>query len=255
MSRDDYLVERVHLGEASPEEEAEIRQDPALLARVQELDEQSALFRATFPADEQLEAIQRKLHVAETRDAVRRRNRTLGAVGLFMPLAVAAAVLMISPELIRGEPDSPMENRAKGLDTPTLAIHRKIAGDDPEPLTSGTIAAAGDVLQLSYRSGGAAHGVVASVDGSGNVSLHHPASVTDTTALSAGGFVELPHGYALDDAPRYERFFLVTGDAPLDVRAVLSAADALPDGTSSTTPLELPEGLGQTSFLVRKATP
>jgi len=255
MSRNDYLVERVHLGEASPDEEAELRQNPGLFKRVQELDEQSALFRAAFPADEQLQAIQRKLHVAETRDAVRRRNRTLGAVGLFMPLAAAAAVLMISPELILGEPDNPMENRSKGLDTPTLAIHRKVAGDAPEPLTSGAIAAAGDVLQLSYRSGGAPHGVVVSVDGKGNVSLHHPASVTDTTALSADGFVELPHGYALDDAPRYERFFLVTADTTIDVRAVLAAADALPDGTSSSTPLALSEGLGQTSFLVRKATP
>jgi hypothetical protein len=172
-----------------------------------------------------------------------------------VPLLAAAAVLMITPEWIFGERDNPMENRTKGLDTPTLAVHRRVAGDAPEPLASGTVAQAGDVLQLSYRSGGAGHGVVVSVDGKGNVSLHHPASVTDPTNLSADGFVELPHGYALDDAPRYERFFFVTGDAPIDVRAVLAAADALPNGTASSTPLTLPEGLSQTSFLVRKATP
>lgn len=253
MSRSDFLVERSALGETSPEEEADLRRDPRLVERVQQTENDNALFHAQFPAEEQLEAIQRKVHLANTREAVARRRMALGGVGILLPLAAAAAVMLVSPELIVGEREIPMETRPKGLN-PALAIHRKVDGSSkPEALSSGTVASAGDVLQLSYRSGNATHGVVLSIDGNGAVSLHYPESVADDTLLDPDGFVELPHGYALDDAPRYERFFFVTDDGPIDARAVLKAAQALPPGDATTAPLDLPEELGQTSFLLRKA--
>jgi len=252
MSRDDFLVERSALGEASPEEEAALRRDPQLVERVQQTEDDNALFHARFPAEEQLEAIQRKVHLANTREAVARRRVVLGGAGLLVPLAAAATVMLVAPELIVGEREIPMETRPKGLN-PALAVHRKVDGSKPEALSSGTVASVGDVLQISYRSGNATHGVVLSIDGNGAVSLHFPESVAGNTRLDPDGFVELPHGYALDDAPRYERFFFVTDDAPIDARAVLEAAQALPAGDAATAPLALASELGQTSFLLRKA--
>ncbi len=253
MSRNDFLVERSSLGEATAEEEADLRRDPRLVEQVQELESKNALFHAQFPAEEQLEAIQRKVHLANTRASVRRRRLALGGSGILVPLAAAAAVMLVSPELIVGEREIPMENRPKGLN-PALAVHRKVAGSaKPEELSSGTVASSGDILQLSYRSGNATHGVVLSIDGNGAVSLHFPESVAGDTILAPDGFVELPHGYALDDAPRYERFFFVTDDGPIDARAVLKAAEALPAGEAATLDLDIAEELAQTSFLLRKA--
>ncbi len=252
MSRDDYLIERANLGEASPEEEAYLRSDPVLVKRLQDLDKTNALFRATYPAEEQLEAIHRKIHVATTRDAVTRRNRALGTLGVLVPLATAAGVMLFAPELVFPKREIPMEHRTKGDHDPALGVFLQRDDGKAVELKSGSVAQAGDVLQLSYKNGGASHGVVLSVDGGGTVSLHHPSSVGGNTALEAGT-VDLPHGYELDDAPRFERFFFVTSDAPIDVRAVLAAAQALPAGDGATAQLPLAEGLQQTSFMVRKA--
>jgi len=64
----------------------------------------------------------------------------------------------------------------------------------------------------------------------------------------------LPHAYALDDAPRFERFFFITANDPLDVRQTLAALRMLAHREDSATAgLELPSGLRQWSLRLRKA--
>jgi hypothetical protein len=60
----------------------------------------------------------------------------------------------------------------------------------------------------------------------------------------------MPNAYALDAAPRFERFVLVTSQKPFEVSVVLSAARAV--GADPSAPLLLPPDLRQTSFVVRK---
>jgi hypothetical protein len=249
MSRVDYVVERVHLEEATPEEEAQVRSNPELVAQLAGLTQANALHHATFPAEEQLAAIQRKVHVAEVKATWAKRKRVLGGLGALVPLAAAATFLFMNPSLLTGPEHNPMEDRAKGLH-PKLLVH--ILGTDDD-LSPGAVAHPGDVLQLSYISAGAAHGVVISIDGGGTVSLHYPGSVLESTALDAKGEVPLPHGYQLDDAPQFERFFLVVSDAPIDVNAVIHAAESISSTpTAQTSPLPLAE-VDQVSFLIRKA--
>jgi hypothetical protein len=67
----------------------------------------------------------------------------------------------------------------------------------------------------------------------------------DTTAL--------PHAYALDDAPRFERFFFITANQPVDVQQALAALRSLARrDDSATTWLELPAGVHQWSLRLRK---
>src|SRR5690606_26378921 len=103
----------------------------------------------------------------------------------------------------------------------------------------------GDVIQLRYHGGGHRYGVIASIDGAGVVTLHHPArddAPPTATALSAES-TSLPHAYELDDAPRFERFFFITAAEPIDVRRSLDALRALARrDDSATAPLELPAG-------------
>jgi streptogramin lyase len=109
------------------------------------------------------------------------------------------------------------------------------------------------VLQLAYQAAGARYGVVVSIDGRGAVTRHLPEEGEVAAALERGGAVALAHAYQLDDAPGYERFFLVTGERPFDVAPVVEAARWLAAaGQARAGALTLPGGLEQRAVLVVK---
>jgi hypothetical protein len=65
--------------------------------------------------------------------------------------------------------------------------------------------------------------------------------------------VVLPSAYELDDAPGYERFFLVYASSPFDVSEVEHVARALSSRSAGDQgALALPRGLGQYSLLLKK---
>jgi hypothetical protein len=132
---------------------------------------------------------------------------------------------------------------------PQLLIHRQ-QGAQAERLYTGQMVAAGDLLQLEYNAAEARYGVVFSVDGRGSVVLHYPSSAGDPTELSPGGARALPFSYELDDAPGFERFFLVWSNSPIPVDAVLAAANGL--GSNRTARLVLPGGLDALEILLVK---
>ena len=82
-------VERVHLGEASDEEVEEVFGDPAATARLEELAEEDETFHHTHPRNEQLGAIQRRLHLVETRERWARRKRWMGVSAVLLPVVAA----------------------------------------------------------------------------------------------------------------------------------------------------------------------
>jgi hypothetical protein len=175
-----------------------------------------------------------------------------------MPVAASLALLVLSTQRELPQPAptrAPIvwtnTERIKG--DPLLRVHRQGASE-PELLANHARARRGDVLQLSYVSGGRPYGVVVSMDGRGAVTLHHPATLTGSTALAPGEAVTLDHAYELDDAPDFERFLFVTSEAPLDVATVLEAARLLARQPSEarTRPLPLPDTLAQTSFTLEK---
>lgn len=132
-----------------------------------------------------------------------------------------------------------------------LVIQRRRGGEDLQ-VVDGDSVRAGDLLQVSYHSGGAAQGVIVSLDGAGVVTLHHPAANDAAAALAGAGTVALPNSYELDDAPGYERFFFVTGD-DLDVDVVMRATDALgKSGQGQTGQLELGGDWAQSSVLLTR---
>jgi hypothetical protein len=97
--------------------------------------------------------------------------------------------------------------------------------------------------------------VIASLDGAGVVTLHFPLSEDappEATAVPPDT-ATLPHAYALDDAPRFERFFFITANDPVDVQHTLAALRAFARREdSATAALELPTGLHQRSLRLRK---
>jgi hypothetical protein len=121
--------------------------------------------------------------------------------------------------------------RIKG-EAPALLLAKSDHGAVKD-IGRGELVAQGDVVQVRVRGAGARFGVVVSVDGNGNVTRHLPASGTDTT-LPTGTFA-LTDSFELDDAPRFERFFLVTSAAAVDVDAVVRAAQAVAAAKDPTT--------------------
>jgi hypothetical protein len=169
-------------------------------------------------------------------------------------IAAAAMALVIFSVVVGRQSLAGDGTRLKGL-TPHLSVFRKtLAG--AEELRAGALARSGDVLQISYAAGEARYGVIFSVDGRGSVTWHLPSGGVSGTApeLDRQGLVVLASAYELDDAPDFERFFLVYGRSPFPVEDVARMVQALasrPTRVERET-LALPHGLGQYSLLVKK---
>lgn len=259
----DWLVERAALDEVPAASRQRVeRADPRELAdRLAALRDDNAAELARHPAGAAVAQIEARV-AAERRLRSARRRRRLSALGLAGSIAAAFVVMLIAvrPGVdapVRREPasgaGSPDDVRDKGM--PPLLAFRQV-GAEVERLVPDAVVRAGDLIQLRYNAAGQRYGVIASVDGAGVVTLHFPLSEEAPprdTAVSAG-LTSLPHAYALDDAPRFERFFFVTANDPLDVQQTLAAVRALAQrNDSGTAALELPAGFRQWSLRLRKA--
>lgn len=254
----DWLVERAALDEVPSHARERIeRADPRELAeRIAALRTDNAAELAAYPPGPAIDQIEAAIAAERRRRAnVRRRRWTL--LGL---ATTAAAALLVAGMLGRGSNGTEHATgshdlevtRVKGL--PRLSAFRQL-GRSVERLAPDALVREGDVIQLRYHGGGHRYGVIASVDGAGVVTLHHPArddAPPEATALSPESH-SLPHAYELDDAPRFERFFFITSDEPIDVQHSLDSLRALARrGDSASAPLELPAGTQQWSLRLRK---
>jgi hypothetical protein len=247
----EWLVERLHQGDLPPADSAAVRArlaEEGGLSRLDALARDDARFAEAHPAPPALAEIRRR---AAERAAPGARPRRLFLV--VAPLAAAAmavvALRLSGTALLPGDDDV----RLKGS-SPHLAIHRQRTGADPEALARGARARAGDVLQLSVVSAGQPYGVVVSVDGRGVVTRHGPGDGPVAARLPPQGALPLDHSYRLDDAPAFERFFLVTGPSPFAVEPVLDALRRLAAGASARSAAPaLPPGLAWSDFVLEKA--
>ncbi len=241
----EWLVERLHQGDLPPAEAAAVRArlaDEGGLERLEALARDDARFAEAHPPGPALAEIRRR---AAGRAPARSRPRRTFLLAAPLAAAAAAAVVLLLP---RSE-----EILLKGT-KPHLVVHRRAGDADAEALARGARARAGDVLQLSVVSAGRPYGVVVSVDGRGAVTLHGPGDGPVAAALPAGGAVPLDHAYRLDDAPAFERFFLVTGATPFATGPVLDAVRRLAaEGRARSGEPALSPGLAWSDFVLEKA--
>jgi hypothetical protein len=121
-------------------------------------------------------------------------------------------------------------------------------------MKDGNVAEPGDLLQLAYVAASEHYGVILSIDGRGGVTRHFPAEEGGSTLLALNKRSLLPNAIELDDAPGYERFFLVTSKTPIDIAAVVAKAGdlAADPGQARSSDMDLPAGLKQRSVLILK---
>jgi hypothetical protein len=253
----DWMLERLALGEldaATAEAvraqlRAEGRMPEEALAAIAASNQQ---LLAAHPAATVAAEIQRRNQA--------RRSRLAWLVGMPVALASVAAVVLtiVFPGPLPGPVggDELESTRIKGPEAPgagpRLFVYRHGAGGD-QKLPDGAAAARGDLLQLAYA--GHAGGWVAllSIDGAGKVTVHWPEKGSTAVPLADAGEFRLPSSYELDDAPSFERFFLVRSDAPFDIAPITTAARALSGRPGARTALlPLPLSYQQATLLLAK---
>ncbi|RKH67916.1 ActD protein [Corallococcus llansteffanensis] len=261
-----WRLERFLLGELSSQDRAEVEallaRDPDARAWLDALRADTRRILETYPPTRVAAEVERRRRGQARKHQTAPPSHAWADGGRWFALGtpVAAMLAVLVWDASRGLPQDfvsapPVASvlgetvRIKG--DARLRIHRQGTGE-AELLSDGAFARAGDVLQLSYLAADQAHGVVVSLDGRGVVTLHFPVHPGDSTALQPGGAVPLSQAYALDDAPGFERFILVTGDRPLDVAAILEAARRLALHGARDARLEVPDALRQASVTLRK---
>jgi hypothetical protein len=255
----DILLERYRLGELSkglsPSVERRLAEDAGARARLEQLDASDREILDAYPPERLIAAIRQRAGVAPP--APRRPRRPLL---LAMPAlaAVALAVVLVQ----RVEPSVGPAERVAGLEDTRLKglkphlVAYLVRGTDAQPLADGAAASAGNTLQVSYVAAGQRYGVIISIDGRGQVTLHLPVTAGEAMPLTQGGEVVLPRTYQLDDAPDFERFFFVTSDTPFTTARVLEAGQALvAEQNAARGSLPLSSGLTQFTLSFRKVAP
>jgi hypothetical protein len=251
------LLERYLAGELPADEasqlEARLPAEPRLAQRLAALREDDARALAGHPPEVVAREIGRRLRIEAFGAAMRKRRRRFdpGPMIWLVPAPIALAVLLAVVRQGGGtspaqEPD---EIRTKGLE-PHLNVYLA-GGPAPVLLKAGARVKGHDVVQVAVVAPGRLWACVVSVDAQGGATLHAP------PAPVGNGELRLPSSFELDEAPGFERFFLVYGGGPFDERTILEAARALArdPAAARSSPLSLPAGLSQSDLLLDKVTP
>jgi len=259
----ELLVERYRLGEMSPSEHARFRRlletDEELRRRLRALEDSDKEIGRRYPADWLAARIQERLgreasptSQIEHRRSFSWRTRITVAATTVIVLAVGWRILG-PPEPTPTHTASNAPGRDERIKGRALALFRKTA-EGSELLSDGARASAGDQIRIGYRAAGRSYGVILSIDGRGVVTRHFPLRGEEAAPLSREGLVLLDHAYELDDAPGWERFYLVTGGGAFRLEPVLKAAQTLAAkaGSPALGKLALSPPLEQTSFVLIK---
>jgi len=241
-----WEAEQYLLGDLPADERAALERDPLLHARVAELAAANRTILEQYPPADFAAAVRasaRGSRPAPSGAPARRSPRLLAAAALGTA-ALAAAVWFAPPAPAPSHP--PDVTRVKGRG-PQVLLYRR-AGTGVERLTAGSVAREHDVLQLAYQAGGRRNGVIVSIDGRGTVTRHLPAAGAVAAPLAAGAAVPLAEAYELDDAPGFERFYLVAADETFAVETVVDAVRRA--GTDGR--LDLPASMEQYSLAIEK---
>ncbi len=217
----DFKLERYLLGELPEKEMRELQErelsDEIFAARVREMREQGKRFLAENPfaaLDDKLEDLGRRENVTEFRGV-----NTLWlkvAAALVIALGVFSMVVLNRDVATYDNHSASMEvamadvdngTRIKGMQA-TLEVWKK-TGDSAVQMVNLGNAYEGDEIQLRYRVPQKCFGMLISMDGNGTITMHMGEG-DKAIELEPGKMTTLPFAYKLDNAPKFEKFFLLT---------------------------------------------
>ena len=109
-----------------------------------------------------------------------------------------------------------LDTRIKGLDA-RMEVWKK-TGDSAVQMSNLDEAREGDEIQLRYAVPEKCFGMLLSLDGNGTITMHMGEG-NNAIELAPGKMTTLPFAYKLDNAPKFEKFFLLTSRNAFSVEA------------------------------------
>ncbi len=216
----DFKLERYLLGELPEKEMRELQErelsDEIFAARVREMREQGKRFLAENPfaaLDDKLDAIE------DSKSSVDGQSNVLWlkvAAALVIALGIFSVVVLNRDVATYDNHSASMEvamadvdngTRIKGMQA-TLEVWKK-TGDSAVQMVNLGNAYEGDEIQLRYRVPQKCFGMLISMDGNGTITMHMGEG-DKAIELEPGKMTTLPFAYKLDNAPKFEKFFLLT---------------------------------------------
>lgn len=230
----DWKLERYLTGDLPEGEMREIRElektDEMLAHRVKLLREDNAAILRKMPFERLAEKMDARDNGAERKDNVVRFGFVKSAAAAALVLAVVSVALFSQREVVSAQStdggaqamDVAMADaqddgtRIKGLDA-RMEVWKK-TGDSAVQMSNLGEAREGDEIQLRYAVPEKCYGMLFSMDGNGTVTMHM-ADGSQAIALEPGKMTTLPFAYKLDNAPKFEKFFLLTSRAAFELDA------------------------------------
>lgn len=223
----DFKLERYLLGELPESEMAALQkreaEDEIFAARVAEMRLQGKRFVAENP----FAALEERIEAAggvENRAVAPRNTLWLKvAAALVIALGVFSAVVLnrnvdtfdsqnASMEVAMADMDN--GTRIKGMQA-SLEVWKK-TGDSAVQMVNLGNASEGDEIQLRYRVPQKCFGMLFSMDGNGTITMHMGEG-NKAIELEPGKMTTLPFAYKLDNAPKFEKFFLLTSQNAFEI--------------------------------------
>ena len=245
----DLTLERYLLGEL-PKAEMEtltkkLENDLDLQSRLAAIQTSNTEINALYPSDEMVRQI--KAQMGNVISLPFQKYKPLLALAAVLALSIAVSIWIPNREvqLLDGvAPNQLLEpTRIKG--DARLFLFRK-TDQGTESLTNGSVAHQGDRIQIYYQAGDQKYGAIFSIDGNGTLTQHLPDSGNQSATLSQGDPVGLDFSYLLDNAPKWERFYLITSHTPFELKPIQNTLK------SDTDSLQLNATLKQFVFTLQK---
>ena len=231
----DWKLERYLTGDLLESEMREIRElekkDEVFAQRVKLMREDNAAILRKMPFErlsEKLDAMPERSNSAGNTVSVNFRLVKFAAAAAFV-LAVVSVALFSQREIASqdiggqlasdGSAESAMAvamadedngTRIKGLDA-RMEVWKK-TGDSAVQMQNLDAASEGDEIQLRYSVPEKCYGLLFSMDGNGTITMHMGDN-NRAIVLEPGKMTTLPFAYKLDNAPKFEKFFLLTSKA------------------------------------------
>jgi len=261
----DLYLERYLLDELPLDKKDEVEQalaiDSELQHRLNELKKSNITILEAHPAEQVVNEIERRTclyNKKNTKSFYSSPSFRLGLVSTFSIFFVVALLQVFPLNIMHDSRNMITEEpgiRLKGL-APKILLYRK-GVINLEQVANGSIVDKNELLQVAYVPAGYQYGVIFSVDGRGIVTTHFsgsPPHAALSPKLENKGENFLNYSYELDDAPKFERFFLVVSDQDFKVSLVISKAEELAENLDKamTEKLSLPARFIQSSVIVFK---
>ncbi len=223
----DFKLERYLLGELSEKEMRELQErelsDEIFAARVAEMRLQGKRFVAENP----FVALEAKMTAAE--QSANDEHNVVSVMWLKVAAALVIALGVFSMVLLNrnvetfDSKDAAMQvamadvddgTRIKGMQV-SLEVWKK-TGDSAVQMVNLGDAHEGDEIQLRYRVPQKCFGMLFSMDGNGTITMHMGEG-NKAIELEPGKMTTLPFAYKLDNAPKFEKFFLLTSQNSFEI--------------------------------------